>query len=171
MACHLAHGPRGRCGRRADPCQPGHQAARQGQARRAVGRARTRESYHQSIRALLIAERAAILAGRDDEFVLVTLMYYTGLRWAEAAGLETRYARLRSIRVEWQLVELDPGGLVRWPPTQHSSPDIEAPGSLSALAAGHTPRTAPQPCACHYFTHAFPVQPGSAHPRRLCFRD
>src|SRR6266851_2300128 len=31
--------------------------------------------------ALLIAERAAILSGRDDEFVAIIVMFYTGMRW------------------------------------------------------------------------------------------
>src|SRR6202049_576442 len=86
---------------------------------------------------LMIAERAAILAGRDDESVLVTLAHYTGIRWAEVTGLETRYARLRSIRVEWQLVELDPGGFTRCPPKEGSYRDVGIPGWLSVLVSDH----------------------------------
>jgi hypothetical protein len=30
---------------------------------------------------LLVAERAALLAGRDDEFTLLVTIGYTGMRW------------------------------------------------------------------------------------------
>src|ERR1700680_2147127 len=121
--------------------------------------------------ALLIAERAAILAGRDDEFVLVTLAHYTGIRWAEVTGLETRYARLRSIRVEWQLVELDPGGFTRCPPKEGSYRDVGIPGWMAVLGSDHITRAAPTPCACHGFIYIFRGQRGSAHWRRSGFGD
>lgn len=38
--------------------------------------------------ALLLAERAAVLTGRDDEFILLTSMYYTGMRISEAMDVE-----------------------------------------------------------------------------------
>ncbi len=38
--------------------------------------------------ALLLAERAATLTGRDDEFILLTSMYYTGMRISEAMAVE-----------------------------------------------------------------------------------
>jgi hypothetical protein len=42
---------------------------------------------------LLIAERSALLSGRDDEFVAVVLDGYTGIRWGETVGLETEFVR------------------------------------------------------------------------------
>jgi hypothetical protein len=60
---------------------------------------------------LLLAERAALLSGRDDEFVAVVLTGYTGMRWGEVVGLETSFVRPKSVRVEWQLYELDTGEL------------------------------------------------------------
>ncbi|HEV2780376.1 MAG TPA: LacI family DNA-binding transcriptional regulator [Actinophytocola sp.] len=105
--------------------------------------------------ALLIAERAALLAGRDDEFVAVTTLYYTGMRWAELVGLETEYARLRSIRVEHQLYELDTGELVRCPPKDDSYRTIDTPAFLAKLISEHIARTAPRPCACHGRTYVF----------------
>lgn len=121
--------------------------------------------------ALLIAERAAILAGRDDEFVAVTLMYWTGLRWSETVGLETDYARLGSIRVERQLYELNPGGLIRCPPKDDSYRDIDMPPWLSALVSGHITRTGPRPCQCHGFTYVFRGRYGGEHWRRSGFGD
>jgi hypothetical protein len=50
--------------------------------------------------ALLIAERAALLSRRDDEFVVCLLLAYTGMRWGEIVGLETEFVRPGSIRIE-----------------------------------------------------------------------
>lgn len=105
--------------------------------------------------ALLIAERAALLAGRDDEFVAVILKFFTGMRWAEIVGLEKTYARPGSIRVEWQLYELDTGELDRCPPKDDSYRDVDLPAWLSALVADHIARTSPKPCACHNLTYVF----------------
>jgi len=58
---------------------------------------------------VLIAERAALLAGRVDEFVAVVTLGFTGIRWGELVGLETQYVRPASVRVAWQLYELDNG--------------------------------------------------------------
>jgi integrase len=110
--------------------------------------------------ALLIAERAALLSGRDDEFVLVITAFYTGMRWGELVGLETEYARLGSIRVEWQITEVDGGALVRCPPKEDSYRDIDLPAFLSALISDHITRTAPQPCSCHGNTYVFSGQGG-----------
>ena len=37
---------------------------------------------------LLVAERAALLAGRDDEFTMLVTIGYTGMRSGETSGLE-----------------------------------------------------------------------------------
>lgn len=55
---------------------------------------------------LVVAERAALLADRDDEFTMLVTIGYTGMRWGETIGLE-RYLLLSSlINVEWQLREV-----------------------------------------------------------------
>ncbi|MDJ0342641.1 LacI family DNA-binding transcriptional regulator [Streptomyces sp. H10-C2] len=104
---------------------------------------------------LLIAERAALLSGRDDEFVAVILKAYTGMRWGEIVGLETEFARPGAVRVEWQLYELDTGEMVRCPPKDDSYRTIDAPPWLSALVANHIARAKPTPCACHSRTYVF----------------
>jgi hypothetical protein len=50
-----------------------------------------------------VAERAALLAGRDDEFTLLVTIGYTGMRWGETIGLERDLLRPSLINVEWQL--------------------------------------------------------------------
>jgi integrase len=105
--------------------------------------------------ALLIAERAALLSGRDDEFVVCLLLAYTGLRWAEIVGLETEFVRPASIRVEWQLYELDTGELVRCPPKDDSYRTVDLPLWLSDLVFDHLTRTRPTPCLCRGKTYVF----------------
>jgi len=104
---------------------------------------------------LLIAERAALLSGRDDEFVTVVLMGYTGMRWGEVVGLEVPYVRPAGVRVEWQLYELDTGELLRCPPKDESRRTIDAPAWLAGLLSDHLVRVQPKPCACHEMAYVF----------------
>jgi integrase len=130
---------------------------RRGRGKRA-GRARERgpeKVITDPLGALLIAERAALLSGRDDEFVAVVLAYFTGMRWGELVGLETEFARLRSIRVEHQLYELDTSVLHRCPPKDDSYRDVDVPPWLSKLVYDHIGRTSPKPCPCHGRTYVF----------------
>ncbi|MFC0527249.1 LacI family DNA-binding transcriptional regulator [Phytohabitans kaempferiae] len=130
---------------------------RRGRGKRA-GRSRTRapeKTVTTALGILLIAERAALLSGRDDEFVAVVLAGFTGLRWGELVGLETGYARTGGIRVEWQLYELDTGELHRCPPKDDSYRTIDTPDWLARLVAEHIARTQPKPCPCHELTYVF----------------
>ncbi|WP_338677554.1 LacI family DNA-binding transcriptional regulator [Streptomyces sp. SCSIO 30461] len=104
---------------------------------------------------LLIAERAALLSGRDDEFVAVVLMGYTGMRWGEIVGLETRFVRNAAVRVEWQLYELDSGELHHCPPKDDSYRTIDIPHWLSSLVTGHLSGAGSRRCECHGRTHVF----------------
>jgi integrase len=58
------------------------------------------------IQALLLAERAALITGRDEEFTMILTIAYTGLRWGETIGLEREYVKPGELHVEWQLREL-----------------------------------------------------------------
>ncbi|WP_371677846.1 tyrosine-type recombinase/integrase [Streptomyces sp. NBC_01276] len=130
---------------------------RRGRGKRA-GRSRDRgpeKVVTDALGVLLIAERAALLSGRDDEFIAVVLKAYTGMRWGEIVGLETEFARQGSVRVEWQLYELDSGELVRCPPKDDSYRTIDVPDWLSALVANHIARTKPSPCPCHGRAYVF----------------
>jgi hypothetical protein len=92
---------------------------------------------------------------RDAEFVAVILKAYTGMRWGELIGLETGYVRPDSIRIEWQLYELDTGELVRCPPKDDSYRTIDAPAWLSRLALEHIAHTSPAACPCHDKRYVF----------------
>lgn len=104
---------------------------------------------------ILIAERAALLSGRDDEFVGIVTKGMTGMRWGELVGLEVEYVRPGTIRIEWQLYELDTGEFVRCPPKDDSYRTIDTPQFLTKLVREHLDRTKPTPCSCHGRTYAF----------------
>ncbi|WP_327368274.1 LacI family DNA-binding transcriptional regulator [Streptomyces sp. NBC_01217] len=132
-------------------------AKRRGRGKRA-GRSRDRgpeKVITDPLGLLLIAERAALLSGRDDEFVAVILKGYTGMRWGEVVGLETEFVRPGAVRVEHQLYELDSGELTRCPPKDDSYRTLDAPAFLSALVADHMARVKPAPCPCHGKRYVF----------------
>jgi hypothetical protein len=65
------------------------------------------EPWTDPLQALLIAERATLLSGRDEEFVELITMHYTGMRWGEVTGLEASNVKPGSIRIWWQLAEVN----------------------------------------------------------------
>ncbi|MFJ3173039.1 LacI family DNA-binding transcriptional regulator [Streptomyces roseus] len=130
---------------------------RRGRGKRA-GRSRNRgpeKVVTSALGVLLIAERTALLSGRDDEFVAVVLKGYTGMRWGEIVGLETRFVRATAVRVEHQLYELDSGEMHRCPPKDDSYRTIDAPDWLSNLLAGQVARAGERECACHGLRYLF----------------
>ncbi|MEV0759627.1 tyrosine-type recombinase/integrase [Nocardia sp. NPDC050435] len=104
--------------------------------------------------ALLIAERMALLSGRDDEFVATILKFFTGMRLGELRGLEVPYVGLKQLRVEWQLAEVK-GTFVKCEPKNESQRDVYLPGFLAQMLSGFIERTNPQPCECHGLVHVF----------------
>ena len=104
--------------------------------------------------ALLLAERMAILSGRDDEMVMTLAAYWCGLRLGELIGLEKTYARPKALRVEWQLHEVD-GKLIRCAPKDESYGSLDLPPFLADLLAAHITRTRPEECPCHGKTYVF----------------
>lgn len=132
-------------------------AKRRGRGKRA-GRSRARgpeKVITDPLGILLIAERASLLSGRNDEFVAIMLAGFTGLRWGELVGLETKFVRRGELRVEWQLYELDSGELFRCPPKDDSYRTIDLPDWLSRMLMEHIAKTAPTPCQCHGRTYVF----------------
>jgi integrase len=130
---------------------------RRGRGRRA-GKSRNRgpeKVFTDTLGILLIAERAALLSGRDDEFVAVVTKGMTGIRFGELVGLETEFIRPKAIRIEWQLYELDAGELIRVPPKDDSYRTIDTPAFLNNLLSAHLRSTMPKPCPCHGRTYVF----------------
>jgi site-specific recombinase XerD len=130
---------------------------RRGRGRRA-GKSRNRgpeKVFTDTLGVLLIAERAAMLSGRDDEFMAVVTKDMTGIRFGELVGLETEFVRRSAIRIEWQLYELDSGEFVRVPPKDDSYRTIDTPDFLSDLLSAHVAATKLEPCPCHRKTYVF----------------
>lgn len=130
---------------------------RRGRGKRA-GRSRDRgpeKVITNTLGALLVAERAALLSGRDDEFTAVLLKFFTGMRWAELVGLEIECVRDGTVRVERQLWEDDHGVFHRLPPKEDSYRTVDVPEFLGLLLAAHIERTGPVPCACHGHAYVF----------------
>lgn len=126
-------------------------AVRRGRGKRA-GRSSNRgpeKAVTDALGLLLIAERASLLSGRDDEFVAIATMGYTGVRWGELVGLEQRYLRHGRIRIESQLYELDTGELIKCPPKDDSYRNIDLPDWLYALNADHIAHAGIDRCLCH----------------------
>ncbi|BBA98261.1 putative LacI family transcriptional regulator [Actinacidiphila reveromycinica] len=148
----------------ADAVDAGHAEKNVAERRRGRGRRHGRSQRRgpekqitTMLGSLLIAERASLLSGRDDEFVAHIQKTYTGMRWGELVGLETEFARRESrcFRIEWQLYELDTGEFVRCPPKDDSYRNVDSPFWLSNLVADHVTRTKPQPCSCHGSTYVY----------------
>ncbi|MEU4801198.1 LacI family DNA-binding transcriptional regulator [Actinosynnema sp. NPDC023587] len=126
-------------------------ARRRGRGKRA-GRSRNRgpeKAVTTASGVLLIAERAALLSGRDDEFVAIVTLGFTGMRWGELVGLEARCVGESAIQVESQLYELDTGELHRCPPKDDSYRTIDVPEWHSELLVDHLAHNSPPPCSCH----------------------
>lgn len=96
---------------------------------------------------LLIAERSAILAGRDDEFVLGVLLDFTGMRLGEALALQRPYVRLGSVRVDWQLQSIRKTWFML-PPKDDSNRDIDIPPFLQDLLNRQIAAHPDQRCPC-----------------------
>lgn len=104
---------------------------------------------------LLVAERAALLADRDDEFTMLLTIGYTGMRWGETIGLERDLLLPSLINIEWQLREIN-GRFHRLPPKDDSyrSTNVEPfvpvdiPAFLAELLTAQAGKHAPQRCAC-----------------------
>lgn len=108
------------------------------------------------LEALLVAERLALISGRDDEFVLGVVIGFTGFRWGEAIGLETQFLRKKQkpnevgfdqIDLEWQLKEVA-GKFYTAPPKDESKRPVDKPPFLAELLDMQVGRRATGRCRC-----------------------
>ncbi|GAA4085013.1 hypothetical protein [Actinomadura miaoliensis] len=125
--------------------------------RRGRGRKRTRrrararspeKAWPTPLQALLVAERTAIMSGRDDEFVLVVTIAWTGMRWGEAIGLEDEdVGYLDRIELDWQLREAG-GRFTKVPPKDDSARRIDKPPFLADLLSRQVQARQTGRCGC-----------------------
>jgi integrase len=104
---------------------------------------------------LLVAERAALLDERDDEFTRQITIAYTGMRWGEVTGLERDFLLSDHINVEWQLREIS-GRFYRLPPKDDSYRStnwepllpVDIPPFLAALLTAQAKKNKDRQCGC-----------------------
>jgi integrase len=111
---------------------------------------------------LLIAERMAILSGRDDEFAMVQDMFWNCLRLGELVGQRRADIAWAKAKVEEQLHEVE-GALIACPPKDDSFGTLAMPPFLSLLLTEFTRDHPLPPCPCHRQIYVFR---GMAEPRR-----
>ncbi|KZM71137.1 LacI family DNA-binding transcriptional regulator [Nocardia terpenica] len=107
---------------------------------------------------LLLAERAAVLSRRPDEFVAETTRRWCGLRTGELWGLQTKCVANGRIHVEAQLTEIDGAQFVE-DPKDESFRAIDLPPFLGKLVEDHIARASPRSCPCHGLTFVFSGRP------------
>lgn len=153
-----------------DPTLQARSHRRRGRRVRAGGGGKAAEKpWPTPLQALLIAERAAALTGRDDDFTLLITTAYTGMRWSELVGLERRYVRGGTLRVEWQMQRQD-GRWVRVPPKDESRRTIDIPPFLAALLAAQVTRGSGRcTCADHADTSYVWLAESGGHAYRATF--
>lgn len=128
---------------------PVNPAARISNRGRKSGRGDTaqEEVWFTDLEAFLVAERCAALAGRPDDFVHLITLAYTGMRWGESVGLERKFFRLSSVRVEQQVYERK-GAWMKKPPKDGSKRTIHLPKFLSDLLSQQAQRHGDGACSC-----------------------
>lgn len=114
---------------------------------RAAAAEAEQEPWTNPLQALLIAERAALLSGRNEEFVQIISMHYTGMRWGEITGLEASNVARGSIRIWWQLAEVN-GIFIKIPPKYGSRRTIDIAPFLWDLISTHIRATEGRECSC-----------------------
>jgi hypothetical protein len=103
---------------------------------------------------LLIAERVAILSGRDDEFILTATLQHAMLRLGEGIGLERQYASREAVDVQWQLSEVR-GQLFRGIPKFGSRGTVIIPPFLGDLLMHQADAAPAVECPCHAGQYLF----------------
>lgn len=108
---------------------------------------RAEKVWLSALRALLFAERTAVLSGRNDDFIMNITTAYTALRDSEMRGLQPQYVRKTTLRVDWQLVE-HRGHFYRQPPKDDSHRTLDLPPFLSELLFAQMRGRSEERCCC-----------------------
>lgn len=117
-------------------------------ATRRIARKQSRHTpWATPLEVFLVAERASVLSGRDDEFVELISIAYTGMRWSESCGLHPDLLHEGSWDVHWKLYELN-GKFYRQYPKDGSMRTVDTPPFLDALVGTHLERMGSTRCAC-----------------------
>lgn len=144
----------------------GHNPAERRKGRRGRARAKGRAPVRRTdqpkanvltpVQVLCLAERCALLSGRDIDFVMNVFAAWTGLRWGELLAVEgwdgensplqLADAGISTYAVDWQLRELG-GAVCKAPPKDGSYRVIDLPPFLAALMRWAVDNRLPS-CCC-----------------------
>jgi integrase len=105
---------------------------------------RSEKVWAPPLQALLLAERCALLSGCDQDFIMMVMKAYTGMRWSELLGLPPDCVQAGQVRIAWKLYELN-GRFYRGRPKDGSIRVADSPPFLDALLGQVEPRR----CHCH----------------------
>lgn len=157
------------------PTNPATRKRKRGQDDGAA--AATEESlWATPLQLLLVAERCAIISGRDQDFVMPIGAGWSGTTWSETTGLEKPYCRTRLhrlIRIEWHSVEVGTRWYRRQPKVSRRR-DIVEPPFLVGLLNGQLQSTTKNRCACDHQAHPNEfvyLGPQKGHLRRGNYAD
>lgn len=129
------------------------------------------------LQVLLIAERCAVMSGRDEDAVLVLQMAYCGMRWAESIGMEKPDCQVRlhrRIRVHWHIPEVSGKCFRRQTKTRAGRRDIDVPPFLAGLLEQQSAATKANFCGCTHQEHPNEyvyLGPKRGHHRRSNFGE
>jgi integrase len=170
----------------ANPCPRPRNRGRK--AARVIARP-AQKRWANALEMLLVAERCAALSRDDTDFVLVVTIFYCGLRWGEAIGLERDAVHDTGLDVVQQLNEFG-GHFKRRPPKEGSYRyedyeqnliAVDNPPFLQALLHDQARRMAGLKCTCNgIYSAANPgcdgraylfLSPTGAHFRRNNFGE
>ena len=108
---------------------------------------RAEKAWPTPLQALLVAERCAALSGCDTDFVMITTLAYTGMRWSEVIGLGPECVHDGALDVSWKLYELD-GRFYRGRPKDGSIRPADLPPFLGDLLARYIEGEGRPHCTC-----------------------
>lgn len=104
---------------------------RKGQ-RRITEAEKAEKAWVTPLRALLLAERCALLTGSDTDFVMVIVAAYTAARWSELLALAPKSVGMGKLHISWKLYELN-GRFYRGRPKDGSVRSVDMPPFLDDL--------------------------------------
>jgi integrase len=115
--------------------------------RRIARRERAEKAWATPLQVLLIAERCAMLSGRDTDFVMIVTLAYAGMRWSEAIGFLPEGICGDYVDINWKLYELN-GRFYKGRPKDGSMRQADLPPALMQLVVAHMSNRPTVECNC-----------------------
>jgi hypothetical protein len=130
-----------------NPSQRKRGKGRRGQRRIERVEQETEKIWPTPLQALLVAERVAVLTGRDEDFIMNITDAYTGIRWSETMGMLPGSLRDDELDIHWKLYELN-GHFYVGRPKAGSLRTVDLPPFLAEMLAQHVSAIKGRRCTC-----------------------